>query len=210
MSKFKYLISAGHGGMIDGKYVTAPKKMHTFEDGFVFYEGVFNRLVAESVCKKLDIAGIDYMYLHKSEEDVPLEQKAITANIQEDKHGNTIVIDLHANASPKHVEGKARGFEIYTSKGQTPSDPIASKMFESYSKSFPDRTARRDDSDGDPDKEANFYILRQTKGRAILIESGFMDNREEAEWMMSKEGINEISQAIFDGIKTIENYIYEY
>ena len=77
MSKFKYLISSGHGGMIDGKYVTAPNKMFTFPDGFVFYEGVFNRLVAEAVCSKLVDLDIDHMYLHKSEKDIPSQESGV-------------------------------------------------------------------------------------------------------------------------------------
>jgi hypothetical protein len=66
---------------------------------------------------------------------------------------------------------------------------------------FPNKTARTDLTDGDKDKEANFYVLRKTSMPAILTESFFMDNRADAELMMSYAGTCKIVNA---HLKTIE------
>ena len=203
-SKKTYLLDAGHGGMVNGAYVTAPKKMYTFEDGYVIYEGVFNRLVTNEVAAILGMEGIDYRLVVTEQDDISLPERVIRANRWHDTLKNCVYISLHANAGGGH------GFEIYTSIGQTDSDRLANEMFIAYKDSFPDMTARADLQDGDYDKEANFYVLRQTKCPAMLIESGFMDDRGDAEWMMSKEGVKEIAAAIVKGIKRIENYTYSY
>ena len=52
---------------------------------------------------------------------------------------------------------------------------------ESYHKRmFPDEKYRLDYSDGDVDKEANFYVLRKTKMPAVLLEMWFFDNYNDA------------------------------
>lgn len=40
------LIDPGHGGVVDGEYLTAPNKMSKFDDGWEFYEGLYNRALA--------------------------------------------------------------------------------------------------------------------------------------------------------------------
>ena len=203
-SKRKYVLDPGHGGMIKGEYVTAPKKMHTFSDGFVFHEGVFNRRVVSVLADMLALANIDYTVVVTEQKDISLTDRVIRANNIHNNHGDCVYISIHANA------GGGKGFEVFTSKGQTESDRLATIMYNQFVDEFPDNTARHDNSDGDPDKEANFYVLRQTKCSAMLLECGFMDNRKEAEWMSSAEGVRDIAKAIFNGIKRIENYTYKY
>ena len=53
MSNYLWLLDAGHGGMKDGKYTTAPGRMHVFEDGLTFYEGVNNDLTDQLSCISL-------------------------------------------------------------------------------------------------------------------------------------------------------------
>lgn len=47
---------------------------------------------------------------------------------------------------------------------------------------------RTDYSDGDPDKEAGFYILQHTRCAAALTENGFQDFRESLQFLESPEG----------------------
>ena len=87
---------------------------------------------------------------------------------------------MHGNAA----NTKAHGIEIFTSKGETMSDKYATTVMESIMKSFPDEKFRLDTwSDGDIDKEANFYVLRKTAMPAMLLEMWFFDNRKDAEKM---------------------------
>jgi N-acetylmuramoyl-L-alanine amidase len=62
---------------------------------------------------------------------------------------------------------------------------------------------RTDNKDGDPDKEENFYIIKNTLSPAILSENGFFTNEAECKKMMTEEW----QQAVADvHIKTFEEY----
>ena len=53
---------------------------------------------------------------------------------------------------------------------------------------------RADWSDGDPDWDSNFAILRDTKCAAVLTENLFMDNEEDCRYLLSSEGKETITQ----------------
>ena len=61
-------------------------------------------------------------------------------------------------------------------------------MYRAAEKYLAGRKIRTDYLDGDPDKEAGFYILNRTKCPAALVECGFMDNRDELAFLRSPEG----------------------
>ena len=65
---------------------------------------------------------------------------------------------------------------------------------------------RADWSDGNPDKVANYKILRCSHP-AILTESGFYTNKEECEFMLSNEGKDLISTL---HVNAIEKYVNWY
>ncbi len=50
-------------------------------------------------------------------------------------------------------------------------------------------------------KTANFYVIKNTLMPAILIETGFMDNEEDAEIISSEKGQNAIAKAIAEAVK---------
>ena len=50
--KYTWLIDAGHGGFMDGEYVTAPAKMYEHSPEEIFYEGVFNRQIKDGLLKE--------------------------------------------------------------------------------------------------------------------------------------------------------------
>ena len=190
------IMDPGHGGLDKGKYVTAPNKMHVFEDGFTVYEGVFNRDIVKKICYVLKSRGIPNFNLVPGPQDTPLPERVAYANELVKKYnGRAIYISVHANA------GGGTGFEVYTSKGETKSDKIADFYIESMIEEFPDQKARVDTLDGDFDKEANFYVLKHTACPAILTESFFMDKREDAELMRSYAGQMKIVNA---HLKTID------
>ena len=59
---------------------------------------------------------------------------------------------------------------------------------------------RFDYTDGDPDQEASFYILRHTSCAAALTENGFMDCQRSCDFLLSDEGKDAIVQLHVDGI----------
>ena len=55
-------------------------------------------------------------------------------------------------------------------------------------------------SDGDQDREANFYILTKTRCPAVLLENYFYDNREECTWLLLESTKQRIADAIATAI----------
>lgn len=198
MSKFHYILDNGHGGVVDGQYVTAPSKMYKHENGPTVYEGLFNRQVVGKMAMLLNKHNIDFTLLVPEAEDVPLKERVSRINDLHKKYeGKTILISVHGNA------GGGTGFEVYTTKGQTASDTVAEIYIEEMAKEFPAKRARVDITDGDKDKEANFTIL-MCKGPAILTESFFMDKLEDAALMTSDAGQNKIALAHVNTILRVD------
>ena len=66
---------------------------------------------------------------------------------------------------------------------------------------------RADYSDGDPDLEANFYVLKHTACPSVLTESMFQDTKADVDWLTSQEGFDTIVDIHVKGIlKWIAKY----
>jgi N-acetylmuramoyl-L-alanine amidase len=197
MSNYVYLLDAGHGGLINGRYVTAPKKMFKFPDGVTIYEGVINRHITDKLAVLLKEADIEYWFIHDPQDDNSLQVRVAKADNAYTKDKRCIFLSIHSNA------GAGSGFEIFTSKGQTKSDKIAQIFCEVYKKHFPEYPMRSDKLDGDDDKEEDFYVLRKTDCPAVLVENLFFDNHREALFLLSEKGQQELAQCLFECLKPI-------
>lgn len=198
-STYLWVLDAGHSGVDkNGKYLTAPAKMFTFPDGVTVYEGVINRKIAEIIYLTLEKKQIDFALVYDDVEDTPLSQRVMTADNVYRKDKRAVYLSIHSNA------GGGSGFEIFTSPGQTKSDKIANIFCEIYIKNFPQFPFRADKSDGDADKEADFYVLRKTDCPALLVENLFFDNRKDANFLLSEAGQRQIADCIVEAIETCE------
>lgn len=201
MKKITVLLDAGHGGLdAFGKYhCIADGKLykHTkrgFHGNGYFYEGHFNRLMLQAVEKALNAIGIDCITLSDPILDLRLQDRVLKANhYHKALNGNCFVLSLHANASPRH---NARGFEVFTSPGETQSDTLATFIFNHVADYFGDRISMRFDTrDGDLDKEARFFILTRTKSPAVLVEHLFFDQLDDALLLMDSKVIESFAAA---------------
>lgn len=198
MSKYLWLLDAGHGGRTaQGVYTTAPAKMVVYPDGYEIFEGVVNRKVAEKLYNKLSQSCIDWTLIYDDILDTSLTTRINIANKVYEKDQRTILLSIHSNASPNGIEKPGTGFEVYTSPGPTRSDLIASIFCSRCIELFPGKRFRSDKSDGDMDKEAKFAIITRTRCPALLVESLFMDNREEAEYLNSEKGQEAIAEWLY-------------
>jgi len=208
MNNYKWLLDAGHGGLTsEGCYTTAPAKMHVFDDGLTFYEGVNNRAIIDELISLMKQADFEYELVYDQVHDTPLVERVAKANALYTKDKRCIYISIHSDAMPGPLQGKGSGFAVYTSKGQTKSDIIAQIFGDTYGDFLNQFKFRKDLSDGDDDFEEDFYVLRKTNCPAILIENLFFDNRREAEYLMSKAGQEKIADILFLAILYIENSI---
>lgn len=170
------LLDNGHGGIIKGVYQTPGKRSPKWNDGSQLYEGEFNRAIVNGIIEELTKLKIKYVNVSPEYVDIPLVERVKRANA----HANEacFYLSVHSNA------GGGSGVEMYTSKGNTKSDAIATIFGQAFKTIFPDRLLRSDFSDGDLDKESNFYVLRKTKMPALLTENFFMDNEEECKTLL--------------------------
>lgn len=203
-SKYLYIFDPGHGGLVNGKYVTPGKRSPQFEDGTELYEGVNNRDNVNRVMNALHKLGIDCLDIVNSNIDVSLTERVNRAN---DLHParKCIYISIHSDANGNGaVWDGASGISVFTSPGQTKSDIFASIWIDELQAQFGNTVLwRKDSSDGDKDKEANFYVLKQTNMPAVLGELGFHTNQEQAKRMLTDEWKNKIVASL---VATIQKW----
>lgn len=113
---------------------------------------------------------------------------------------NVILVSIHVNAFGNGTDWTSlRGWSVYTSKGRTRADLLATYLYEAARKYLPGHQLRHDFTDGDPDIEENFYIIRHTICPAVLTENLFMTSKEDVAFLQS-DGIlvKEFCSAVLD------------
>lgn len=188
----KILIDNGHGFNTPGK--CSP-------DG-QYKEWAFAREIAQMIADELTKRGYDAQRIVTETTDIDLPERARRVNEICGKVGtaNVILISIHSNASGNGKWMAARGWSAFTSKGKTKADELATYIYKEAEKNFAGHKIRTDYSDGDPDWEEGFYILRKTKCPAVLSENFFHDNREDVAYITSTEGKRAIVRTHVDGI----------
>lgn len=193
------ILDYGHGGIdSNGKYTTFPAKMHTFDDGVVAYEGVLNREIGNQIknCVQAFAPELNIVETvpYNDPTDVSLSKRVELTNKFPPE--STIFVSIHCNASNNH---NASGFEIFSSLGETGSDELAENISDMVSFAL-----NNQDIKDRGVKEANFYVLRETKCIAVLIECGFFDFREEFDKLKDPIVQGDLASFIATGIV---NYI---
>lgn len=173
----KVLIDNGHGSNTPGK--RSP-------DGRL-REYAYTREIASRLEMELRKNGIDAERIVKEEIDVPLAERCRRVN--EYKASEAILVSIHCNAAGNGSDWmSARGWEAWTSVGKTKADKLATCLYEDAEHCLPGMKIRKDMTDGDPDKESGFYMLKHTRCPAVLTENLFQDNREDVAFLLSEEG----------------------
>ena len=213
----KILIDNGHGNNTPGK--RSP-------DGS-FREYAYTREIAKKLVDKFVTNGYDAELVTPEEYDVPLSTRVYRINKICKILGakNVILISIHNDAAGSGKNWMtAGGWSAYTTRGKTKSDILAEYLYDSaeknlkvyskimeegkkndlYSKS--QKYIRTDRSDGDRDKEADFYIIAKTLCPAILTENLFQDNKEDVKFLLSEEGKDAIVNLHYEGVVNYLNF----
>jgi N-acetylmuramoyl-L-alanine amidase len=217
------IVDYGHGGEIDGEYQTAGKRYyHTDRAGgpvvLSLYEGIRQRQIMHRVICGLLALGVRVVdcvarrewtqaqppatWRDLEQRDVSLAERVRYAN----QHPDGVLCSGHSNAIGSEHRGTGRspnGIEVYTSRGQTRADHVATTLHAALSERMPAAgmgMRRGDWSDGDCDYEAGFYMLRKTVMPAVLIEAGYHTNRRDAEVLSSEAGQAVLADAIVAGL----------
>ena len=189
----KILIDNGHGIETPGK--RSP-------DG-VLREYAWNRLIASRIVDRLLSLGLDAELLVPEERDISLPERCRRVNewCRQLGKDNVLLISIHCNAAGRGDRWlTARGWCAYTTPGPTGADALATALYNAAKAHLPGMRLRTDYTDGDPDQEAAFYLLRHTICPAVLTENLFMDNHEDCDFLLSKEGQQSLVDLHIDGI----------
>jgi len=174
----------GHGGKDSG----------AFQNGI--REKDVNLAYGQRIGANLSGLGYDLMYTRVGDEYVQLSERARIA--ERHRPLPLVFLSFHANSS---VRIDASGFEVYTYYGQDESDRLATEIIKSVQRAFPSMKINKDMSDGDPDKEANFAVLRETPNiPSALVELGFLSNPTEAKNIMNTNYREKLCFAIARGV----------
>lgn len=189
----KILIDNGHGIETPGK--RSP-------DG-VLREYAWNRLIASRIVDRLLSLGLDAELLVPEERDISLPERCRRVNewCRQLGRQNVLLISIHCNAAGRSDRWlSARGWCAYTTRGNTRADALATSLYTAAQAHLPGHRLRTDYTDADPDQEADFYLLRHTICPAVLSENLFMDNHEDCDFLLSKEGQQSLVDLHIDGI----------
>jgi N-acetylmuramoyl-L-alanine amidase len=209
--QFVFLGVAGHGGMVDGKYTTAPSKMVTFPDKKVIYEGVENRAMIEAIQTVNALGyshGVNFINLVPENQDIPLATRELRIKQARDKYAawgmQVILFESHLNADDG--SGKAFGAEGFTTVGHDFSDVFGEAVLKRVQDSKLIRL-RTDSRDGDLDKEVDFYLIRKAKKLgvpAFLMEWFFMTNRSEVDKFANQAHYLKCAHLVLDAMREID------
>ena len=203
--KLTVILGTAHGKNVAGKRSPDGK----------FQEWQYSREIVErlreELAKRDDLVDV---FVDIPAAEVPLPQQAeLTRRVryvnQLCAHRHTercIYVSIHVDAASSGEWKNAGGWTAYTSPGRTRSDILATYLYEAAEKHLAGYAAkmeegkkkgqygsnqkpfRKDTTDGDPDKEANFYVLVRTKCAAVLTENLFQDNKADVAFLTSEEG----------------------
>ena len=155
--------------------------------------------------------GIKSIIVNPEEEEVKLSTQAARVNkfIEQYKsqYKEIVLISPHVNAGPKNEWSSARGWTVFVyNKASQKSRKLAKIMSDIAYKKYNLKGNRWVPESGI--FEANFAILRQTNCPAVLSENMFQTNKEDVEFLVSKQGLETISDlhvfSILEYIKTIK------
>lgn len=146
-------------------------------------------------------AGITVVYTRTGQDVKPRPANlkadlALRCKVANDS-GADLFVSIHCNSAENPA---AQGFEVYTAPGQGKADLAAEAIVNAWESTFKRPAVRKDLSDGDSDKEANFYVLLHTHMPAVLVELAFISNPDEERLLRDLTFQEKAAQAIAQGI----------
>lgn len=165
------------------------------------------REIVDVLAKELTKLGMGVHILVPETNDISLSERVKRANkihTEQHKLGKLVVlISVHCNAAGNGEWKNARGWSGWTSVGQTAGDELATCLYQAAHEILDPKgiKIREDNSDGDPDWEANFTIIYKSSMPAVLTENFFQDNKQDVEYLLSDEGRSDIVNIHVEGLK---------
>ena len=176
----KICIDAGHGGSDPGAIGLDPFRLEEKE---------FNVSLALVLEGELESRGHWVVMTRRQDRTLSLQGRANFSN----RLAADFFISIHANAAGSTA---AEGMEVFYFPGSAAGRNAATQVLDSMIASFPDHRNRGV-------KSANFTVLRLTNMPAILVESEFLTNPVQLQFLADPGNRQNLAVAIADGIDAI-------
>lgn len=186
----KVLLDNGHGENTPGK--RSP-------DGRL-REWAYTREIADMVIFGLRKKGVDAERIVKEDTDVPLSERCRRANdIYKETGKKAILVSIHCNAAGSGTNWmNACGWSVFVSNNASAN---SKKLADSLAKAAGEKGVNiRKPMPGKLYWEQNLAMCRDTNCPAVLTENFFQDNKEDVEYLLSREGKQTVAQIHIDGI----------
>lgn len=186
----KILIDNGHGENTSGK--RSP-------DGRL-REWSYTREIADLVVAGLRKKGIDAERIVKEDSDVPLSERCRRANnIYRDTGKKAILVSIHCNAAGNGISWmNAQGWSVFVSNNASLNSKRLAESLAQVAECIP--VPVRKPMPGQLYWEQNLAICRDTNCPAVLTENFFQDNKEDVEYLLSREGKDTVARIHIEGI----------
>jgi N-acetylmuramoyl-L-alanine amidase len=168
------VIDPGHGGEDPGA-----------QSVLGYWEKDINLKIGHKLASNLRDAGVKVVMTRESDFYPSLEGRAALAN----RENANLFVSIHCDSNGDRIH---RGFTIYRARSASEGSKQAGRILEN-----------RLTGAGIPSKglrSADYKVLVQTNGPAVLVECGFMSNYDEAALLMDPWYQTKLARAIADGI----------
>ena len=166
------VLDAGHGG----KDVGAIGASGSYEKNLVF-------AVTQLVKEQLEDQGFNVIMTRSGDQYLSLEERVSIAN----QTNAFAFVSIHANTA---ASSQAAGLEVYTKRSSD--HTFAQIMLNSI--------LAQTGQNNRGDREADFYVIKYTVMPAVLIETGFISNPQEEQFLWTEANQKRIAQGIVNGI----------
>lgn len=186
----KVLIDNGHGENTPGK--RSP-------DGRL-KEWVYTREIADRVVFELRKKGIDAERIVKEDTDVPLSERCRRANVIYKETGKkAILVSIHCNAAGSGASWlNSRGWSVFVSNNASVNSKRLATCLGNAAEV--NKVTIRKQASNLMYWTQNLAMCRDTNCPAVLTENFFQDNKEDVEYLLSREGKDTVVRIHIEGI----------
>lgn len=176
------VLDAGHGGIDEG---TSSAKGH--------HEKEYTLMILQEVKKLMDKTDVKVYYTRLSDQKVTKAARTDLAN----KLEADLFISIHCNSSEKG-DGRAYGVEALYSKRKPLNSRLGNRRL---SQILMDSVAEEvDNKKRGVIRREGLYIMHHSNVPASIIEVGYMSNKSDLKYILSKSGRKKIARGIYKGI----------
>ncbi len=151
-----------------------------------------NIALATAILTKKHLSDMGYKVLLTRSRDVfiPLKQRAEIAN----KTKSHLFVSLHFNSAPSP---DAAGIEVYYFESRNKWRATSSKK---VAKDVLSNLLSATGAASRGVKSGNFHVIRETNMPAILVEGGFLTNKDEKKLLTNQKYLDKIARGVAEGV----------